>query len=232
MQDINALLDLTLEIEGLLRVLEVRADGRVRELVQQKADALAMALDSMATADSFEIDSDFSVNIVEFDDEIDSADENAAMSENAYNVPTTVVDAPAPAADAPAAAEAPAAAGDAAPAADAQAIDANATRVVESVPTMPVARDKSADEAEEPRSAPVTPSAPKSFITFNEKYRFVRELFNNQHALMADVVAKVTSMNSLAEAHDYILNELKLQEDNPVVIEFLEVVNRYFNSRT
>ena len=49
---------------------------------------------------------------------------------------------------------------------------------------------------------------------------------------MGDVVAKVTSMHSLPEAYDYVINDLKLDEDNPVVIEFLEVIARYFNSRT
>lgn len=227
MQDIDSLLDIALEIEGLVRVLMIRDDSQVRALLQKKAQSLADSLgqkpDSaiscppvetqpacgqVATEDDtqakdeecmqpIDLDSTFSVDILEFDDEAATAKHAEPAPEKEHS--------PEPAIE---------------PAAEA---DKGAAQPQEEIAV------QNSESAAEPEPAP---RPAKSFITFNEKYRFVRELFNNQHALMSEVVAKVTSMNSLPEAHDYVLNELNLDEDNPVVIEFLEVIARYFNNRS
>lgn len=234
MQDINALLDKALEIEGLLRVLMIRDDRQVRELLRQKSQSLFQALngdeEQIANDDFFTIDpdGDFSVDIVEFDEEAASAG-NTALQPEAHSPAPQQAPAPdtqeLPNAASAQSAESPTPqdAIGAQPAAEAQATQA--------MPGSPNTQELASTHTTEPIPAP-TPHAPKSFVTFNEKYRFARELFNNQHALMSEVVEKVTSMQSLPEAHDYVLNELGLDENNPVVIEFLEVIARYFNSRT
>lgn len=200
MQDINTLLDQALEIEGLLRVLLVRDDSQVRALLHHKAQSLSAALaDGQCVADDD--------HGAEADDHSPLPDEQEAAIEDGQCVLGEQID-----------------------------IDSDfSVDIVEFEPEEPEEKEERAVASsageQEPRAAESV-QTPKSFITFNEKYRFARELFNNQHALMGDVVAKVTSMHSLPEAYDYVINDLKLDEDNPVVIEFLEVIARYFNSRT
>ncbi len=201
MQDINTLLDQALEIEGLLRVLLVRDDSQVRALLQHKAQSLSAALaDGLCVADN--------EGCAEADGRCPIPEEQEAAPADGQCVLGEQID-----------------------------IDSDfSVDIVEFEPEEPVEKEEvraaAPSVAEQEARTAESVQAPKSFITFNEKYRFARELFNNQHALMGDVVAKVTSMHSLPEAYDYVINDLKLDEDNPVVIEFLEVIARYFNSRT
>jgi len=200
MHDINSLLNEALEIEGLLRVLMARDDGQVRALLQQKVQSLSDAVNAECGMQDAECGMQ--------DAECGMQDTESGMHD------AECVDSPE---------------GDRQPE-EQISIDSDfSVDIVEFEPE--VKADTQPRIAPEPEAVGPAPAS-KSFITFNEKYRFARELFNNQHALMSEVVAKVTSMHSLPEAYDYVINDLKLDEDNPVVIEFLEVIARYFNSRT
>lgn len=217
MQDIDSLLNKTLEIEGLLRLVAVRDDDDAAALLRHKARELSEALDACMLAM-----------------EVESApiDSMVNMSESAQPIPSMPESQDATMQESPDIARSGT---EEICAEEPVEIDTDVSAsVVELEPEdtgATIGAGEPVHEAQDEAPRPAAP-APKSFITFNEKYRFARELFNNQHGLMSDVVAKVTAMHSLPEAHDYVLNELNLDEDNPVVIEFLEVIARYFNSRT
>ncbi|MCM1451725.1 MAG: hypothetical protein NC102_05675 [Clostridium sp.] len=209
MQTSPNLLSEVLEIEGLIRILMERDDADVLSLLRQKSAAFAAQI--LAIQSPVVGSRPGASAAPETAPQIEASSPVVGTHPGASPVPEPAVEAPESAYAAP-------------PQID---IDSDI-----SVNIVEFEEEKAPEPAPAPEPTPAPAPAPKSFITFNEKYRFARELFNNEHALMSDVLAKVSSMQSLAQAHDYVLNDLNLDEDNPVVIEFLEVIARYFNSRT
>ena len=68
----------------------------------------------------------------------------------------------------------------------------------------------------------------KLVFSVNERYRYRKELFNNSDVDFNNTLALVASMENYDEAEDYFLNEEGFDITNPVVTEFLDVINRYF----
>ncbi|MCH5234442.1 MAG: hypothetical protein J1E16_04050 [Muribaculaceae bacterium] len=68
----------------------------------------------------------------------------------------------------------------------------------------------------------------KLVFSINERFRFRRELFDNSDADFNNTMALVASMENYDEAEDYFLNEEGFDSSDPVVIEFLDVIKRYY----
>lgn len=68
----------------------------------------------------------------------------------------------------------------------------------------------------------------KLVFSINEKFRFRKELFDNSDIDFNNTLALVASMETFEEAEDYFLNEEEFDPKNPIVIEFMNVIKRYF----
>lgn len=67
-------------------------------------------------------------------------------------------------------------------------------------------------------------------FTINDRYRFTRELFNNDMDAFNIALRKLEKMESLSEAYDYFLNELDWDADQPDAADYLAIVASHFNS--
>lgn len=80
-------------------------------------------------------------------------------------------------------------------------------------------------------SAPAeTPALTFSF-PLNDRYRFRRELFNNNAEEMAEALAVIGSMSSAEEATDFMINDLCFDPENQDVADFITQVSTSFNNR-
>lgn len=74
---------------------------------------------------------------------------------------------------------------------------------------------------------PVTKKG-KLVFSINERFRFRRELFADSDVDFNTTLALVASMDNYEEAEDYFLNEVGFEGADPIVMEFMDVIKRYF----
>lgn len=86
--------------------------------------------------------------------------------------------------------------------------------------SFPIYELKDPNQDEKPRG--------KLVFSINERFRFRKELFENSDADFNNTLALVASMEDYEEAEDYFLNEEGFDSKNPIVIEFLDVIKKYF----
>lgn len=67
-----------------------------------------------------------------------------------------------------------------------------------------------------------------SAFTLNDKYRYIREIFNGNEADFDDTIAVLDNMESFREAEDYIVNDLMMDASNHDVAEFLDTLAANF----
>lgn len=76
------------------------------------------------------------------------------------------------------------------------------------------------------------PAEPKTrgklVFSINDRYRFKKALFANSDAAFNNTLALLASMENFEEAEDYFLNEEEFDSHNPLVIEFFEIIKKYF----
>lgn len=65
-------------------------------------------------------------------------------------------------------------------------------------------------------------------FSLNDRFRFRRELFGNSDINMNNTLNLLDTMSDLAEARDYLLQDLGWSTEEPVVQEFLTLVERHF----
>lgn len=107
-----------------------------------------------------------------------------------------------------------------------------------------VAEEAAPEPAPTPEPAPARASAPaqafdldtarmdicKAF-TINDKFLFRRELFGGNDAEMTDTIDLLASMHSLAEAEEYLYDDLQWDRENDTVRDFMAIIANYFNIR-
>jgi|GEM_PF-1273082 len=107
----------------------------------------------------------------------------------------------------------------------------------------PVAKEEPAQPVvqqipvELPKTEPLPPAAPtlkdiRSFIGFNEKLMYLRQLFGGDASAYDETLNQINTMNSIAEAESYLSvvgGEYKWNKDNEAVIIFLQTVKRRFS---
>lgn len=104
---------------------------------------------------------------------------------------------------------------------------------------IPEAEPIAAVEAIEAVEAPVAatePAAPafrdiRKNITINDKFLFKRELFNGSNEEFNDTLDLISTMHSLAEAEEYLYEDMALDPDNESVKDFIALVTNYFNQK-
>ena len=65
-------------------------------------------------------------------------------------------------------------------------------------------------------------------LSLNDRFRYQRELFNNNREALSQLLAALDSMETWAEAEDY-LSSYQWDEELPVVQEFYAMIEQHFN---
>ncbi len=64
-------------------------------------------------------------------------------------------------------------------------------------------------------------------FTLNDKFRFIRDIFNGNERDFNDTLSLLADMEELSEAEDYLYNDMMLDRENPAVVDFVAVISRY-----
>lgn len=67
-------------------------------------------------------------------------------------------------------------------------------------------------------------------FTINDRYRFRRELFSNSESRLNDALDLIAAMNSLDEAEEYFYNDLAWDRESQDVIDFMDIVAKHFDA--
>ncbi len=220
MTDLDRLIRLNVELEGLLKVLLDRDSIHARSLLAEKFDeysrglsrylaegapatadaavlgqaqALAAEAHAVEVKDQEAVDSEVTDETDAATAAIEAGEEHAAEAEAVAEEPVVVE----PVAEIP---EAP--------------VPPVAPEVIEEEP---VAEEPAASEAVE------NTKLLRAF-TLNDKFRFRRELFNGDIEDFADTLSLLAHMPSYAEAVDYLTNDLLWDTRNPNVEDFFAIL--------
>lgn len=220
-ETLNKLLDSIYELEGLVHLALTRDDNpeRLPELISKKGEELAnhasqVALmqsgqNAVGTPKPKEMESQLEEKSIDVEQEVDRplyvVDSTSPIEEDMQSVVESVFDA--------------------LPEED---------LAEETKEDILVAKPKGVNLAEDPEEThfaeAVESREPRGKLVFsiNDRYRFKRELFNNSDADFNNTLALVASMEDYDEAEDYFLDELQWDSKRGEVIDFLEILKRYY----
>lgn len=100
------------------------------------------------------------------------------------------------------------------------------------------AEDESEDDEslliEEPKAAVLGESIKmaaglRHSISLNDSFRFSRELFKGDTDLMNRVVEQISVMSSYKTAVAFLSSKIEIDEEKEAVVDFLELLKKYFN---
>ena len=66
-------------------------------------------------------------------------------------------------------------------------------------------------------------------ISLNDSFRFSRELFNGDSEQMNRVIEQISEMSSLDTAIAFLYSKVNVDEENEAMIDFQELLKKYFN---
>lgn len=69
----------------------------------------------------------------------------------------------------------------------------------------------------------------KPVFSINDRFRFIRTLFDGNASEFNAALAEVVAMDSFDEAEEYFLGQLEWNPEDPEVEGFMKVVKSYFN---
>lgn len=202
----EALLSLAFEVEGLIVLLERRADrtpAEVVELLKEKVAKLKSSVDVLSCVKSY---SSVAAS-AEYEERQDAAGKpSQPVAAVVESEPKPVVKIPVP--------------------------EPESKKPQEPI-ISPIVEKISQRQAPEKHVAPVkdieTLGDMHKVFTLNDKFRFRRELFNNNDTDFQDALNVVKTMSSLDDAKDYFYNDLCWDSENEDVKDFIEVISGYFS---
>ncbi len=201
----DQILTTCLELEGLLCLVEKRGSSdKLSSLILKKTELLYNSVRENFTAVAAEADDDAVATSVMAEEEAD-ADVDLENPDSVEVVSLPTVELTQTAADRPEDAE------------------VNLPEVVEQAPV------EARQVQKEPAATAVRNDTVNVEFTINDKFRFRRELFSNSDVDMSDALQIATRMNSREELEDYFYNDLCLDPENPVVVDFMRIIGRRFN---
>ncbi len=115
----------------------------------------------------------------------------------------------------------------------AEPIDAVEAIAAVEAPASEISEISECSEPAEPvaaAAAPVFRDIRKN-LTINDKFLFKRELFNGSNEEFNDTLDLISTMHSLAEAEEYLYEDMALDPDNDTVKDFIALVTNYFNQK-
>lgn len=213
MTDIRQLIQKTIEIEGLLKILLDRDDSHARELLSDRYDEFCGLMDIFVGHNGY---TDPHLGCVKDDEaeetqvtpEIEAAEQavvrgqeitETCNTDEAESVELTETETPAPASE-----NSPAEPPESAATVSDRAEEAFALRV-------PHERNTALLRA----------------FTLNDKFRFIREVFGGDERDFNDTLSLIAEMDTYAEAEEYITGDMMLDKENPGVAEFLDFIAPY-----
>lgn len=111
--------------------------------------------------------------------------------------------------------------------------------IVEEIPVIteevPVVEEEPViEKKEEPKSAVLGESIKlaaglRHSISLNDSFRFSRELFKGDTELMNRVVEQISVMSSYKTAVAFLSSKIEIDEEKEAVVDFLELLKKYFN---
>lgn len=69
----------------------------------------------------------------------------------------------------------------------------------------------------------------RHFISLNDSFRFSRELFKGDTDLMNRVIEQISVMGSYKTAVAFLSSKVEIDEEKDAVVDFLELLKKYFN---
>ena len=66
-------------------------------------------------------------------------------------------------------------------------------------------------------------------ISLNDSFRFSRELFGGDMALMNRTIEQISMMSSYQAAVAFLSSKVNVNEENEAVADFLDLLDKYFN---
>ena len=90
------------------------------------------------------------------------------------------------------------------------------------------------DKKEEPKSVVLGESIKlaaglRHSISLNDSFRFSRELFKGDTDLMNRVVEQISVMSSYKTAVAFLSSKIEIDEEKEAVVDFLDLLKKYFN---
>lgn len=68
----------------------------------------------------------------------------------------------------------------------------------------------------------------RSAFSINDKFRFRRELFENDDYVMNNALDLIMAMESAQEAENYFIDEMGWDANSEEVVDFMEIIRKYF----
>lgn len=243
MNTIKRLLELNIEIEGLLRVIENRDTSFARELLSERVSAFNELYKSFSgitdskpadapteivePEDSVEPEQPAAVADVEESATVEVAVAEQVSDDNEEEVSSDNVDE-----DAPSDLEND----------EDQAVTVEGACTDEpSDTTVPASNDSkpnvSTNKSDEPLRVDELLSRREAqdlrrAFTLNDKFRYRRELFNSNDVLFAETLNTLSEMQTLDEALDYLYNTLGWNPDDDNVKDFVLTVTNHFATKS
>ncbi|MBP5498006.1 MAG: hypothetical protein J6X81_01365 [Muribaculaceae bacterium] len=79
-----------------------------------------------------------------------------------------------------------------------------------------------------PPQPPVAAPALISYFTINDRFRFQRELFGGNNQKFTEALLQIQDMSSVHEAEEFLYDELRMDSENELTNEFVNIIARYF----
>ena len=228
MTDINNLIHLNLELEGLLRVLAERNSIHAKSLLAQKYREYAAQLEAFLAEPSEESArqlEETASNLAAEATHTEVKDQEAESAEviDETDAATAAIERGVEEAPAQAAAELQ----------EIEEAEQHPEPAVDPEPAVEQAPVHTADSiaVAAAQAAPIAHVPNQKIlkaITLNDKFRFRRELFGGDDRAFEDTLAILADMPSYDDACDFIYNDMMLDEKNPDVADFMAVLKECY----
>lgn len=219
MGDIDRLISLSMEIEGFLRVIANRDSQQARNLLQAKVDQFNALYSKSFAGQEFDGDGLEIVNEIEI-----------KRSENEKAGAIAALGSALAAAKGLAEGDDDNDDDDDAPDSDEITIDDNYLELSEAANEPVVDDDLDIAGTLEPVGPVEHNERLIGAFTLNDSFRFCRELFDGNQDDFRDTLEVLADMPDLAEAQDYLYNDLMWNPDDPDVKDFMGILENNMNA--
>lgn len=213
MESINNLLRLNLELDGAIRTYEARRTAEAKDLLHSKYNALTAAMQALLDAKE-EIAGEQTESQRSTDTQVNiQTSDNSLSGENTHNATITEAEGPEITEE-----DEPAAAAEEDP------------KLPEETPGVPhpLAREDRpfclADKISMIKAKDL-----RKAVSLNDRFRFIRTIFGGSEKAFDNAIERISSLDSLADAYDYMLNDLAMDVDDENACVFMTMVANHFN---
>lgn len=70
----------------------------------------------------------------------------------------------------------------------------------------------------------------KKAFSLNDRFRYIREIFNNDAEYFDETINNLEMLSNLDDVYDYLLGDIGLNHEDETVKDFLEIIYNHFNA--